>query len=141
MSGSSRRWGESAAQGMRGQQDLDAYLGRKTMKVAISMNTPQLDAPIEKRFGRCKAFLIIDRDTLDWQGLANPGAKASGGAGTQAAQFLAGQRVQAVISGAFGPKAHATLKAAGIQTYSAKSDTARSLVEDLRANRLKKASS
>ncbi len=111
------------------------------MRVAISVNTPGLEAPIESRFGRCKAFLIIDSDTMEWLGLPNPGLETSGGAGIRAAQFLAGQRVQAVISGAFGPKAHTALKAAGIKMYSARSGAARALVEDLRADRLKEVAS
>ncbi len=110
------------------------------MKVAISVNTPELGAPVERRFGRCRAFLIVDSDTLESHGLPNPGAEASGGAGTRAAQLLAEHGVQAVISGAFGPKAHAALEAAGIRMYSAESGTARTLVEDLRANRLERIS-
>jgi predicted Fe-Mo cluster-binding NifX family protein len=47
----------------------------------------------------------------------NPGIHASGGAGSLAAQFAANQKVEAVISGDFGPNGYNALQAAGIAMY------------------------
>jgi len=85
------------------------------MKLAISVAGESLDSPYDPRFGRAAAFCIIDLESDAWQVIANPGVTASGGAGVQAAQFIASQEVQTVISGAFGPKAFEALKAAGIE--------------------------
>lgn len=87
------------------------------MKVAITTSTPRFNTQLEPRFGRCAYFVIIDTETHDWESIKNPAADAMGGAGTQAAQFLSDHGVQAVISGDFGPNAHATLEAAGVKMF------------------------
>ena len=108
------------------------------MKLAITVNTPQFEASLERRFGRCAYFLIVDAETRAWESLPNPAADARGGAGTQAAQFLASQGVDAVVSGDFGPNAFTALEAADIRMYSAKEGQAGTLVDDLLAERLER---
>jgi predicted Fe-Mo cluster-binding NifX family protein len=85
------------------------------MKIAITTTLPDLESPVDPRFGRGAYFLLVDSDTLEWQSHANPALDASGGAGVQAAQFIAGQGAQVAISGDFGPNAYNTLAAAGIR--------------------------
>lgn len=92
------------------------------MKIAISTAGNTLDSHFDARFGRAAAFCIVDTETEIWQMFNNPALSASGGAGVQAAQFVAGQGVQAVVSGAFGPNAFDTLEAAGIEMYLAPGD-------------------
>jgi predicted Fe-Mo cluster-binding NifX family protein len=87
------------------------------MKILLSAATPGLDSAVDPRFGRAAYYIIVDTDTLEWQAHPNPAAGASGGAGTQAAQFAAGQGVQAAISGDFGPNAYNALAAAGIAMH------------------------
>ncbi|HUS84991.1 MAG TPA: NifB/NifX family molybdenum-iron cluster-binding protein [Anaerolineales bacterium] len=108
------------------------------MKLAITVNTPQFEASLERRFGRCAYFLIVDAETRAWESLPNPAADARGGAGTQAAQFLASQGVDAVVSGDFGPNAFTALDAAGIRMYSAQKGLAETLVDDFLAENLKR---
>ena len=106
------------------------------MKLAISTASPQLNAPLDARFGRCMYFIIIETTTRDWDALPNPAASAGGGAGTQAVQFLANQGVGAVVGPHFGPNAFTALEAAGIQIYSADNGQADELLEDFKAGRL-----
>ena len=106
------------------------------MKLAISTTSPQLNAPLDARFGRCAYFVIIDTGTRDWEALPNPAASAGGGAGTQAVQFLANQGVGAVVGPHFGPKAFFALEAAAIQIYTADNGQADELLDDFLAGRL-----
>lgn len=85
------------------------------MKLAISLAGDTLEAPFDARFGRAPQFCLVDSVSGEWTLLANPGLEASGGAGVRAAQFIAAQGAAAVVSGAYGPKAWTTLRAAGIR--------------------------
>ena len=85
------------------------------MKLVIFIMGQSLDSPFDARFGRAESFCLVDTDTGDWTAHANPALSAAGGAGVQAAQFIARLGAQAVVSGAYGPKAYETLAAADIQ--------------------------
>lgn len=87
------------------------------MKVLITTMAPDLDAAVDPRFGRGAYFLIVDTDTMDWRAEPNVAVNAAGGAGSQAAQFAANQKVAAVISGDFGPNAYSALNAASLPMY------------------------
>ena len=87
------------------------------MKIAISISGKTLDSPFDARFGRATAFCIVDDESGEWQALDNPALSATGGAGVQAAQFVAKQGIGAAVSGAFGPNAFDTLAAANIEMY------------------------
>jgi len=89
------------------------------MKLAVSANGPGLDAQFNERFGRCSWFVFSDNETGEVASFPNPASNSSGGAGTQASQFIVGQGVHAVISGRIGPKAYRALKSAGIDMYCA----------------------
>lgn len=102
------------------------------MKAAISVTEPRLDAALDARFGRAKAFVVVDTETDEWQGYANPAAGATGGAGVQAAEFVVERDVAAAISGAFGPNAYDVLSAANIAMYRAETGTAAELVQQLK---------
>ena len=112
------------------------------MKLAISTSGSTSDAPFDARFGRAAAFCIVDTETGEWQAFENPALSASGGAGVQAAQFVAGKGAQAVISGAFGPNAFETLAASEIEMYlapGAEAKTAAGILEMFQAGQLTKA--
>ena len=87
------------------------------MKIIITTTSPNLDAQVDPRFGRGQYFLSVDTETSAWEAHANPAMDAAGGAGTQAAQFVAGLGAKAVISGDFGPNAYLALQAADIAMY------------------------
>jgi predicted Fe-Mo cluster-binding NifX family protein len=110
------------------------------MKIAITTSTGNLEAPFDPRFGRGGYFVIFDSETEEWEAYPNPALNASGGAGVQAAQFIAGHGAQAAISGDFGPNAYNALAAAGIQMFLAPASevlTARELLARHREGQLK----
>jgi predicted Fe-Mo cluster-binding NifX family protein len=110
------------------------------MKIVITTTSPSIESAVDPRFGRGAYFLVVDSDTLEWQAHANPAINASGGAGVQAAQFVAGHGAQAVISGDFGPNAYNALAAAGIPMFLAPAGealTARDLLVRYRQGELK----
>lgn len=114
------------------------------MKLAISISSKTVDPSFDARFGRASAFCIVDMETGEWQSYDNPALSASGGAGVQAAQFVAKQGVQAVVSGAFGPNAFDTLAAADIEMYLSTSNqthSAAQVLEMFKAGQLTKAES
>ncbi|MGD8867864.1 MAG: NifB/NifX family molybdenum-iron cluster-binding protein [Gemmatimonadales bacterium] len=106
-------------------------------KIALTVASPGLDAELDPRFGRATFLLLVDPETLAYEGLANPGREAPGGAAVEAAQFLADHAAAAVISGDFGPKAQRALDAAGIAMYRFESCvTAREALERFKAREL-----
>lgn len=109
------------------------------MRIAITSSEPDLDAPFDPRFGRAAYFIVFDEETGTWQSYTNPAVDAPGGAGVQAAQFIANQDVAAVISGDFGPKAYRALSAAGLAMYLAprgETPSVRQLLHQYRAGDL-----
>jgi predicted Fe-Mo cluster-binding NifX family protein len=101
------------------------------MKLAVSISGNSLNSPFDARFGRAASFCIVDTESGAWEAFENPALSASGGAGVQAAQFVAKHGAQAVVSGAFGPNAFDTLTAAEIEMYLAPSNEAHSAAEIL----------
>jgi predicted Fe-Mo cluster-binding NifX family protein len=110
------------------------------MKIAISSSGRDLDSQIDPRFGRCQYFIFADPDTMDSEALENVGLMASGGAGIQAAQFVAQKGVNALITGNLGPNAASALSAAGIKVYLVPGGTVREVIEAFKAGRLQEAS-
>lgn len=84
------------------------------MKIAVSATSDNLEAEIDPRFGRCRYFLIVNPDTLEFESIDNFNAPA-GGAGITAAQMIAGKGVEAVLTGNCGPNAYQVLTPAGIK--------------------------
>jgi len=99
------------------------------MKIAVSASSLELDSPVDPRFGRCPYFLIVDPETMVFEAVENPYVGASGGAGIQAAQLVAGKGVQAVLTGSCGPNAFQTLQAAGVKVMVGVTETVREAVQ------------
>lgn len=99
------------------------------MKVCISSNGTDLDAPLEGRFGRCPYFIFVDPETRACEAKANPGGAASGGAGIKAAQYVDENAASVVLTGNVGPNAFETLHAAGISVYTGLTGTVREALE------------
>jgi predicted Fe-Mo cluster-binding NifX family protein len=111
------------------------------MKVVVTAFSPELESNIDPRFGRAAYFLSVDLRTMEWEAVPNQAESASGGAGIQAAQFIAEQKASAVISGAFGPNAFRALKAAQVEMYLAGSArTAQEAIDKYKARELECAS-
>jgi len=84
------------------------------MKIAISSNGADQNAQVDPRFGRCPYFVIIDTESGKTEAIANAAQSAGGGAGIQAAQTVADQGAETVLTGNVGPNAHRALQAAQI---------------------------
>jgi len=106
------------------------------MKIAVTASGPNLESPLDPRFGRASYFIIVDTDTLQFKALQNPNVMATGGAGIQSAQLVVMEGVQAVVSGSFGPNAMRTLAASGVQMYEGFSGTVQEAVEKFKSNQL-----
>ena len=87
------------------------------MKVIVTADGADLNAPTSPRFGRCPTYVFVETDTLACEAMQNPAASASGGAGIQAAQFVVEQGARAVLTGNVGPNAVEVLQAANIPVY------------------------
>ncbi|MBP7893218.1 MAG: NifB/NifX family molybdenum-iron cluster-binding protein [Firmicutes bacterium] len=106
------------------------------MRIAVTAQGADLDSAMDPRFGRCRNFVIVDSDSDKFEAFSNESVTASGGAGTQSAQFLANKGVGAVITGNVGPNAARALEAAGIKVYSAASGTVRDALEAYKVGKL-----
>jgi len=108
------------------------------MKIAVSAVGNTLEAQVDRRFGRCAYFLIVDSETLEFEAFSNEASSAMGGAGIQAAQMIAKKEAKVVITGNVGPNAYGTLSAAGIEIITGASGTIREAVEKYKKGELKK---
>ncbi len=99
------------------------------MKIAVTSNDADLDAPASPVFGRCPWYLFVDTDTMEIEAVENPATNAASGAGIQAAQFVVEQEPRAVVTGNMGPNAFDVFRAAGIPVYVLEEGTVRDAVE------------
>lgn len=106
------------------------------MKIAVSSSGKDLNAQLDPRFGRCRYFLIIETDTMEFEVFDNENAALGGGAGIQAAQFVASKGAKAVITGHCGPNAMQTLSAAGVQVYAGQAGTIQGIVDKFNSGEL-----
>ena len=109
------------------------------MKIAISTSGCDLTSPLDPRFGRAPKFIIYNSDFDTCHVVNNTqNLEAAQGAGIQSALLLKKEQVDCVVTGNCGPKAYATLDAAGIAVYTSKADTVLEAVEQLRRGELAK---
>jgi len=89
-------------------------------KIAITVQRAgALDEPMDPRFGRAPAFLLVEEGAHQVTALENSATTAAQGAGAAAAAAMADQSVHVVISGRFGPKAYEALAALGVEMWTA----------------------
>jgi len=99
------------------------------MKIVVTANGVDLDAPISPVFGRCSTYLFVDPDTMDFEAVQNPAVSAPGGAGIQAAQFIIERGAQAVVTGNVGPNAFGVFRSANLPVFLLGSGTVRDALE------------
>lgn len=88
------------------------------MKICISACGRDPDSEVDPQFGRCNYFVIIDPDAGTVTSIKNPGSEASSGAGVRAAEAVAGEGVDTLLTGSVGSNSFSILSEAGIETYS-----------------------
>lgn len=84
---------------------------------------------MDRRFGRCRYFIILDPDTMEFEAVENGAAMAGGGAGPQAARTISDSGAEVLITGNVGPNAFQALDAAGIRIVTGASGTVRETME------------
>lgn len=92
------------------------------MRIAISSEGDNIDSQIDKRFGRCKFYLIVELNNGEVGNVTaveNQGAVQDHGAGIKAAQQIGELNIDSVITGSLGPKSTDVLTQLGIGVYSA----------------------
>jgi|WetSurMetagenome_2_1015567.scaffolds.fasta_scaffold1467892_1 predicted Fe-Mo cluster-binding NifX family protein len=93
------------------------------MKVAITSSGNNLDALLDRRFGRCLFFVIYDTSTDGYEIMPNPNANLMEGAGPASVQMVAGKGVEKVVSGDFGLKVKSLFDQVQIQLISVSDET------------------
>ncbi len=94
------------------------------MKIAVSAEQPNMESPVDTRFGRAKYFVVIDTTDEKWDVINNEqNLQAAQGAGIQSAANVVNAGCGVLISGHCGPKAFAALSKAGVKVYSVKGGT------------------
>ncbi len=84
-------------------------------KIAITAESPDLDARVDPRFGRAAGFVVVDPDTMAFDYFDNGNSQVMAqGAGIQAAEIVARTGARVLLTGFVGPKAFQALSAAGI---------------------------
>jgi len=87
------------------------------MKICISAVGNNLNVALDPRFGRAVYFLIVDDKGKLTKAIKNTGIQAMRGAGITAAQIIAEEKVNVVITGNIGPNASMVLNSSGIKVF------------------------
>ena len=112
------------------------------MKIAITASGTSLTSPVDPRFGRAQAFIIYDLDTGKFEAVDNEqNLNAAQGAGIQAAQHVAAQGAEVVLTGHCGPNAFRTLEGADIKVVIGVDGTVEQAIDRFKAGELKPACS
>ncbi len=106
------------------------------MKVVVTSQGPNLDSPVDPRFGRAPYYIFADTETLQYEALENPYVQALSGAGIQAAQFVANKGTEVLLTGSCGPNAFQVLQTAGIKVVVGVVGTVREAIERFKRGEL-----
>jgi predicted Fe-Mo cluster-binding NifX family protein len=107
------------------------------MKVAVTAERAGWDAPVDPRFGRAMAFLIIDTESRSLEPIDNAdGRNAVQGAGIQAATAICRAGAEALLTGHCGPKAFSALAAGRVTVYTGVTGTVAEAIDRLERGEL-----
>lgn len=88
------------------------------MKIAVPTNGKDLDSEIDQRFGRARAFILVDTETMSFEVIENKqNLDLNQGAGIQSAQNILCHNPDVVLTGNCGPKAFRVLQAGGVKVF------------------------
>ncbi len=103
------------------------------MRIAISsIGQDDLSSELSPIFGRCPFFVIVEienNEIKNHKHIENKAVMQAGGAGPMAAQTVANEKVNAVISNAVGPRAFDILQQLNIEVYKAQGATVKEAVD------------
>jgi predicted Fe-Mo cluster-binding NifX family protein len=110
------------------------------MIIAFTTSGDTLEAPLDPRFGRAARFLLFDSESQTSSIIDNTvNLNAAQGAGIQAAETVARQGADVLVTGHCGPKAFKVLSAAGISVYHSDASTVAEALRRFRAGELTQA--
>jgi len=110
------------------------------MKIVFTTSGSDLDAPLDKRFGRAPRFLVYDLEGRTFEVVDNKqNLNAAQGAGIQSADAVARLGVTAVVTGHCGPKAFRVLRAAGVAILTSDAPTVAAALDQYRSGTLAEA--
>jgi predicted Fe-Mo cluster-binding NifX family protein len=95
-----------------------------------------LNSQVDPRFGRCECFVIINTENMEMEVIPNTSAQTAHGAGVQAAQTIANQNVEVVITGKVGPNAYEVLSMSRIKIITGAVGTIGQVIEQYKSGRL-----
>lgn len=109
------------------------------MRIVIASTGKELSSQMSFPFGRCRFFLVVEAEGEEIKivGVIENTAQAQrGGAGITASQIVAEQKPDAVIAGAFGPRAFGVLGGMGVKMFTGVEGTVEENVRKLLAGEL-----
>ena len=107
------------------------------MKIVITSQGPDLNSPVDPRFGRAAFFLVYDTESEKFSVADNKqNLNAPQGAGIQAGRTVVELGAEALITGHVGPKAFTTLQAGKVSIYTGATGTVAEAINRFRANQL-----
>jgi predicted Fe-Mo cluster-binding NifX family protein len=119
-------------------------MSRNEIIAVSSQSLDGLNAPVDPRFGRCRAFTVVKVENgqiRDVQVFENGGMMAGGGAGIQAGQLVGNSGASVVLTGNVGPNASQALQGLGIAVYVGASGTVQSAINAYLNGQLQQAGS
>lgn len=100
------------------------------MRVAVSARGPHADSDIDRCFGRAYWYYILDTNTEEAIAVDNTEIRnALGNAGQMASELLKDYKVDALLTGETGPKAHRHLLKSGIAIFHGAAGTVKQTIE------------
>jgi predicted Fe-Mo cluster-binding NifX family protein len=112
------------------------------MRIAVTSEGTSMSSPVDPRLGRAACFVVVDTESGDYTAVDNSAnLNAIQGAGIQAGRLISELGVKVLLTGQVGPKAAATLRAAGVKVYTGATGTVSEAVAQYMAGTLKRAAS
>ncbi|WP_025270298.1 NifB/NifX family molybdenum-iron cluster-binding protein [Hippea sp. KM1] len=108
------------------------------MKLMITAKGDKLESTVDERYGRGECFIIYDTDSGEFEAIRNPFLNNQGGVGVSTAQFSVEKKVDAIISGSYGPNALEILRAAQLELYKAQPGTVKENIELFKEGKLER---
>jgi predicted Fe-Mo cluster-binding NifX family protein len=108
------------------------------MRVAISSEGTDLNAPIGHRFGISPYFIIADLDTGECEVVRNPGSSGKRGSGVEAILLAISKDVRVLLTGYCSPAARRHLESNGIEVTTGLSGTVGAALGSYRKGEIQK---